>query len=392
MPELSFSFSYDSLTEEIIQLTADLTAIPAQTDLDTEQAIANFVHDTLARFGLSPVLIGPEQHPSVLCTLKKGNGPVLWLESPLDTVPAGDPANWKTESPFNAEIHGDRMTGRGVADARLAIALFSVLARQLSQDSQFKGTLVLAFDADEQSGRFTGIREIIRQAPKPDGIILGYQGANEISIGARGIFRLWLKIQGLSAHPGSRSRKGVNAITIMTEALSVLRQTTLSESQEAFFPFGSQLQPTLIKGGDALNKVPDLCAAFLDIRLLPSMNKTCVLKQLNATIASVVDAFPGSHFSLEEVQYYPAFLTPPESRLVQIVHAEAQRATGQTLPLVASGPTSVGCVLAHMAPVINCFGVHSGNVHADNEWILLKDILPVYNTWYRTALNFCYLS
>lgn len=63
MPELSFS--YDSLTEEIIQLTADLTAIPAQTDLDTEQAIANFVHDKLTRFGLFPALIGPEQHPSV---------------------------------------------------------------------------------------------------------------------------------------------------------------------------------------------------------------------------------------------------------------------------------------------------------------------------------------
>ena len=375
----------DHLVSEIIDLTSQLVGIPAQTDIDSEKAIAEFTHKWLTTHGLPSQIISPEQHPSILCVVKKGNGPVLWLESPLDTVPAGDPANWQTASPFKTEIVDGRMIGRGVADARLAIAMFSILAREISQDSAFKGTLVLAFDADEQSGRFTGIQQIIQKAPRPDGIILGYQGAGEISIGARGILRLWVHIQGKSAHPGSRSRKGVNAINRMAQVLSALSETSLASHTEPYFPFGSQLQPTLINGGDALNKVPNQCSAFIDIRLLPSMEKTQVLNQ----IAAIIDDIHDGHYELEEVQHYRGFLTRPDSRLVQIVQEEAEQACGKQLPLVASGPTSVGCVLADQAPVINCFGVESGNVHADNEWMLPADIPAVYQTWYQTVIRFC---
>ncbi len=380
MQENQAQYQSDKLIQEIIALTSRLVAIPAQTDLDTEQAIAEFVYSTLSGFGLQPQMIGPVDHPSVICEIKKGPGPVLWFESPLDTVPAGDSANWSIASPFKTEIKGDRMYGRGVADARLGIAMFSILARQIANDSAFTGTLFLAFDADEQSGRFTGIREIIQQGPKPDGIILGYQGSGEISIGARGILRLWLRVYGRSAHPGSRTRKGINAISLMARVIAALEELPLASSQQDFFPFGSQLQPTLIKGGDALNKVPDSCSTFLDIRLLPAMKREQVIRQVSQTVSETVDHIEGCRFSLEEVQYYRGFLTDPESRLVRILQDQLQTTTSTPLPLTASGPTSVGCVLADKAPVINCYGVTSGNVHADDEWILLKDIPEVFNS------------
>ena len=380
---------YDSRTIEIINLTSQLVSIPTQTDLNTEVDIAQFVLRWLTAHGLTAQIIGSKEHPSVLCTLKKGDGPVLWLESPLDTAAAGDLTNWQTQSPFRAEIIANHMIGRGVADARLAIAMYSILAREISREPAFNGTLVLAFDADEQSGRFSGIRQIIQHAPKADGIILGYQGAGEISIGARGLLRLWIHLTGQSAHPGSRSGKGLNAINLMAAVLNALDATALNHQTEPYFPFGSQLQPTLVNGGDSLNRVPDKCSVFVDIRLLPSMEKDEVLKQITTIIESVMTTAPEGDYTLEEVQYYPGFLTPPESTLVQIVREEAQRAVGAALPLVASGPASVGCVLAEQAPVINCFGVESGNVHADNEWISPADIKAVYQTWYRTVHRFC---
>ncbi len=386
---MSFQYQQDQLTQEIIELTSQFVSIPAQTDLNNEQAIAEAVSSTLSRFGLNPLIIGPQEHPSVICKITKGPGPVIWLESPLDTVPAGDPANWNIESPFLTETVGDRMYGRGVADARLAISLYSVLAREIANDSSFKGTLFLAFDADEQSGGFTGIREIMKQGPKPDGIILGYQGSSEISIGARGILRLWLRIYGQSAHPGSRSRKGTNAISLMAKAITALEQLPLASSTNDYFPFGSQLQPTLIKGGDALNKVPDCCSTFLDIRLLPNMEKSTILAQINNTLSDLTTPQENCTFSLEEVQHYPGFLTSPDSRLVRILKDQVLSIKGEDIPLTASGPTSVGCVLADIAPVINCYGVSSGNVHADNEWILLKDIPDIYQTWYQTVIKFC---
>nr|MDT0250879.1 peptidase dimerization domain-containing protein [Endozoicomonas sp.] len=134
-------------------------------------------------------------------------------------------------------------------------------------------------------------------------MILGYQGAGEISIGARGILRLWINIHGKAAHPGSRSRQGVNAINLMAQVLSALGQTHLANHTEPYFPFGSQLQPTLIKGGDALNRVPDQCSAFIDIRLLPSMEKGDVVDQLTSVIERVMAETPDGHYSIELLEW-----------------------------------------------------------------------------------------
>ncbi len=53
-------------------------------------------------------------------------------------------------------------------------------------------------------------------------------------------------------------------------------------------------------------------------------------------IAGVIDDIHDGHYTMEEVQYYPGFLTPPYLQQVQIVQEEAQQAAGKALPLVAS--------------------------------------------------------
>jgi acetylornithine deacetylase/succinyl-diaminopimelate desuccinylase-like protein len=76
---------------------------------------------------------------------------------------------------------GDRIYGRGVADSKAAIALFTYLAKALRDSPQFNGSLFLGFDAQEESGNFSGIREILHHAPKADVCILGYQSFDEIA-------------------------------------------------------------------------------------------------------------------------------------------------------------------------------------------------------------------
>lgn len=146
----------------------------------------------LKKLGFNPEIIGPKEHPSVICHTKKRNSSkIIWLESCLDTVPIGNAAAWKYP-PFEGKLVGNKMYGRGVADSKVAIALFCYLAKELAQDQNFNASLFLGFDANEQSGEYSGIRDIIRiKRPKANVCILGYQGINEISIGMRG----WLRFR-----------------------------------------------------------------------------------------------------------------------------------------------------------------------------------------------------
>ena len=90
---------------------------------------------------------------------------------------------------------------------KTAIALFIYLAKALKDLSQFNGSLFLGFNVQEKSGNFSGIREILKRAPKADVCILGYQSFDKIAIGARGWLQLKLTACGKAAHTGNRFRR-----------------------------------------------------------------------------------------------------------------------------------------------------------------------------------------
>ena len=124
-------------TKEIIKFTRQLVATPSQNFTDSESGVANLVFEKLKSFGFNPQIVGPKEHPSVICHIKKENSSkTIWLESCLDTVPAGDAAKWEYP-PFEAKIVGNKMYGRGTADSKVAIALFCYLAKELSENKNF---------------------------------------------------------------------------------------------------------------------------------------------------------------------------------------------------------------------------------------------------------------
>ena len=152
----------EKIKKEIINFTKKLVRIHSQGGIDSEKEIAKFIFEKLKNFGFSPKIIGPKKHPSVICFLKKPEAKkIIWLESHLDTVPAGDLSKWKYP-PFRGVIKGGKMYGRGVADSKIGIAIFSYLAKDLFRNSEFKGNIFLSFSSDEERGNFTGMKEILK--------------------------------------------------------------------------------------------------------------------------------------------------------------------------------------------------------------------------------------
>lgn len=372
------------LNDEIVAFTRQLVATPSQNFIDSESGIANLVFDKLKSFGFKPEIIGPKEHPSVICHIKKENpSKTIWLESCLDTVPAGDVEKWEYP-PFEAKIVGNKMYGRGTADSKVAIALFCYLVKELSEDKNFNASIFLGFDADEQTGNFTGIREVIKHIPKADICILGYQGINEISIGARGWLRIKITTLGKSAHTGSRTNKGINAIHSMGKIINAMTSLNFGQKTEPFFEFGSSLNISQINGGVAINIVPDKCEANIDIRLLPSQRKDEVLD----IIKSKIDELK-IQYNLEVLQYEQAYLTDAKNYFVQILKNNASEVLKKEISLVASGQGSVGNVISKLnIPIINAFGVDSNNVHVPNEWINIDTIPKIFEIYQNSLIEF----
>jgi len=373
-----------SITKQIIEFTQKLVTTPSQNFIDSESDIANLVFEKLKDFGFTPKIKGPKEHPSVICYIKKENSSkTIWLESCLDTVPVGDATKWEYP-PFEARIVDNKMYGRGTADSKVAIALFCYLAREFANDKSFNTSIFLGFDSDEQTGNFTGIREVIKHAPKADICVLGYQGINEISIGARGWLRIKITTLGKSAHTGSRTNKGVNAIHSMTKVINTITLLDLGERIEPFFEFGSSLNVSQINGGVAINIVPDKCEANLDIRLLPSQTKEEVLNKIKSKLDELK-----IQYELEILQHEQAYLTNPNNRFVKILRDTANEILGNEIPLVASGQGSVGNVISKIGiPIINAFGVESDNIHAPNEWINIDSVPKIFEIYKRSLIEF----
>jgi len=381
----------EKIYSDIIKFTKDLVKTPSQSGVDSEKRVADLVFKKLSQFGFKPEIIKNKEHPSVFCRINKSpSRKTVWLESCLDTVPAGDLSKWKYP-PFEGIVKKSIMYGRGTADSKIAIAIFCYLAENLYGNPNFKGNIILGFDANEQSGEYSGIRDIVKyKRPKADVCILGYQGINEISIGMRGWLRLKITTKGESAHTGSRSKRGNNAIHQMADVITALRKLNLGGKKEPFFEYGSAFNVSLIKGGVSINIVPDECEIMIDIRFLPSQSKEEILDKTDKALKELRKKKPEINYQLEFLRFEPPFLTNPKDEFVKLLQKTAQNELGAKIPLVSSGAGSVGSVITELnIPIINSFGCKSSNVHAPNEWVDLGTLSKVFEIYKKAILEFC---
>ncbi len=372
---------------------SQLVAMPSQNGVDTEEALARLISQKLIEFGFGPQLVGDPARPSVLCQFapRQFGRPTLWLEAPLDTVVAGDRANWRHD-PFGAVVEEGRMYGRGVADCKAAIAVFVFLAAALRQTgATLDGNLVLGFDADEQGGAFTGIKTLLEKVGSVDACIIGYPGNTEIAIAARGFLRLRLRTTGQSAHTGKRTKEQyANAISLMARAVVALEELQMSYSPSDLFWFGPRLTVAQISGGAAINVVPEQCESAVDIRLVPGQTQEGVLAEIRTALEKGLGAETlASNIEIQPYQYEPAYASPGDSPIVQILQAQAEEILGRKVGLVASGPSNIGNVVGNRGiDTVNGFGAAAGGIHASNEYIEVDSLLPVAQVYLKTVLTY----
>ncbi|MBI4181412.1 MAG: M20 family metallopeptidase [Candidatus Aenigmarchaeota archaeon] len=364
----------------ILRLARDLIQTP--TEEGNETATAQVVRDAVAAEGIRCILFGKDkQRQNLLFSV--GEGRTLLFNGHLDTVPAGDPAAWR-HPPFAGVVRGGILYGRGASDMKGGVA--AIVHAALALRGRLQGRVVVALTRGEEGGEFDGARELLARGLRAAGAIVADGSLRQLTLGCRGGMRVRITVHGRAAHTGTlrHEGRGRHAVLGMARLLLALEGLQLRAPRDRWFPPPKITPGTVIKGGVAVNVVPERCEAMVDCRLVPGQTVAGVLQEIRRALPPL----PGMRVSLQVTEHYPPVFTPPSSPLVQAVRRAAREELGRAPPLGVSGggtdanvfqPAGIPCVVV---------GTRGDNYHAANEWVRISSLSQLAAICSTAAVEF----
>ncbi|WP_109481562.1 M20 family metallopeptidase [Paraburkholderia sp. C35] len=377
-------------TASIVDLLTALVRVPSRGRIDARTPVLACIEAWLDAHDVrSRRIVSATGEPLALHVAIRGGagaGPHYLLNATLDTAGFGDEATW-TWPPLSAHIENGWLYGRGSADSKAAVAIFAHLAAAFSQRAAaLEGTLGVLFDLDEHTGRFGGARAFFDapDAPRPDGVLIGYPGIDRIMAGARGFLRAKLIVHGVAAHSGASSTRGINAAIRGATLAAALDGCTLPA--DPAFGRPAQLTVTGLRAGDGTyTSVPDRCELNLDCRLTPAFDADEAKRLIERIVRDQdVHIAPELATSIEWMPGWPAYRVPDSHPMTDALRRAARSELSADLPLAVAGPSNIGNYLASLGvPALCGFGVRCEGIHAADERIELASIVPVYRIYER---------
>lgn len=279
-------------TDRLVTLLKELIALPSINPAfggSGEGAVAEYVEAFLKTAGLDPQrqTVADGRH-NVYARVGPGDGPAILLEAHMDTVAA---EGWFSGSPFEP-VEGDgRIFGRGACDTKGSLAVFMALAAHFSRQPELlKQPLIFAATVDEEEKQLGAFR-LMEADFQLAGAITGEPTLLDVIHAHKGCLRLTIRTEGVAAHSAFPDR-GENAILRMGEVLLRLAdyQAELGQREEHPSLGKPTVNPGTVRGGQAVNVVPDDCVLEVDRRLLPSETGREVLKEIQARLADLPKA------------------------------------------------------------------------------------------------------
>lgn len=177
-----------------------------------------------------------------------------------------------------------------------------------------------------------------------------------------------LRVDGRSAHAGRNFSAGRNAIV---HAAGLVRELHDLNGQRE----NVTVNIGRIRGGDAVNVVPDLAVLRANVRVADSEDQRWIEAQVQRLVQKYDTPDAGYRVRVEGgIHSPPKLLDPTTEHWMQWVEEEA-RNLGQTIRWKPSGGASDGNKLQALGlPNIDTFGPDGDGLHSDQEWIDLTSL------------------
>lgn len=364
---------------EILKALIGFPSVSANSNLD----IIAYVEDRLARHGIAARRIPDRsgKKASLLATLGPLDRAGIVLSAHTDVVPANE-ADWSSP-PFEATLRDGRLYGRGASDMKGFIAC--VLAHLSHFRRAATQTPVhVAFSYDEEVG-CRGAPDLVAAVAglpvRPALCIVGEPTSLQVASSHKGKVAFRITVTGRSGHSAlpHRAANAVMAAARIATMLGDLAEETArcGHSDQSFDPPYTTIHVGSLKGGSALNLVPDLAVLEFEIRAIPKTGAhvSALLKRIKTHIAEqrmvLQKTAPEADILVEEIIAYPSLGTSPDHPAIATV---ARIAGTDAEPRTVSFGTEAGLYSSAGIPTVICGPGDMTRAHKANEWIGLAEL------------------
>jgi acetylornithine deacetylase len=364
-------------TLSILDALIGFPSVSSESNLD----IVQWIEDYLSQHGVTARRIpdATGRKASLLATIGPQDRPGVILSAHTDVVPVAG-QDW-TSPPFAATSRDGRIVGRGATDMKGFIAC--VLAHVPHFKQAATATPVhIALSYDEEVGCLGApdlVAEIARSPVQPALCIVGEPTGLAVGYAHKGKVARRVTVTGRGGH-SALPHRAANAVIAAARIAALLdglaMRTAREEAQDAAFepPF-STIHVGSVRGGTALNFVPDHATLEFEIRYIPQNDPRALLNEVDAIIATERDRLkaqaPEADIAVEDMASYPALTIAPSDPAV----AAAQRLADHTdTATTVSFGTEAGLYAQAGIPTVVCGPGDIGRAHKADEWIGIDEL------------------
>ena len=351
----------------LMSILADLIGFDT-TSRNSNLELIRYVEDYLSQHGVQSTLVHDDSghKANLYATIGPAELSGVMLSGHTDVVPV-DGQCWASD-PFVLERIDDKVFGRGSADMKGFIACVLEWVPEMVTAS-LATPIHLALSYDEEVGCI-GVRRLLDLMEKmpvvPSMAIIGEPTNMEIVVAHKGKRGIRVNVRGASAH-SAYPTEGVNAIEVAVQLIAHISEVQQDIEKNGPFDPGYRVPHTTlhvgtVRGGTALNIVPNECSFDFEIRHLPEHEIDPLIDTVQRYATDNLEPTmrlknPDCGIDFTELFGYPALFTAPDAPVVAFVRSllEYDRAVEQIsfgseaglfsrrigIPAVVCGPGSI---------------------------------------------------
>jgi acetylornithine deacetylase len=353
--------------------------------------------------GWSPPLLAYDGRDNVaaLHRPRATQGRSLCLQGHVDVVPEGAAELWTTP-PFDPDIRGGRMYGRGAGDMKAGIAsnIFALKALHAAGLQPAADLQLHAVIEEECTGN--GALACMVAMPKPDAVVIPEPFDHALLVAEVGVIWAWVTVTGRPAHV-LEMQKGVNAIEAATALAARFKQyeARMNEAALRHPAFAGHNHPInvnlgTIEGGEWNSSVPTRAKIGLRIGVMPGYPAARARADIEALVADAAQdaAFEGCGLSLSFKGFFAegCVFDPqwPIMRALDRFHADIRGAPARHL--ANTGLTDARFWPLYQGTPATCYGPEAERIHGIDESVSLASMHDVTRVLALTIAGWCGLE
>lgn len=369
------------------------------TSRNSNLNLIEHVRDALQAQGVKVQLIqSPDGAKSNLfATLPAHDGSTqggIALSGHTDVVPV-DGQQWNTD-PFALTAIDGKLYGRGTCDMKGFIAAGLALVPEFLAMPLAK-PLHFALSYDEEVGCLGApvmLDQLKLQGQRLDGCIVGEPTSMQPVVAHKGINVWRCTLHGKAAH-SSLTPRGSNAIEYAARLICRIRD--MADSYQANGPYDqffdvpyTTMTTNQIRGGIAVNTIPELCEFAYEFRNLPGMDPAGIQAQVEAYVQQELLPRMRREFSDARIEFAsladaPAFDSAETEAINQLVQA----LTGDREKRKVAYATEAGLFQQAGIPTVVCGPGAIADAHKANEYVEIAQLQRCEDFLRKLAQSLC---